>query len=597
MRLLHYLEIQNFKRFGDRQRIELDHPAVLIGPNNCGKTTAIQAIALWSQAVKTWYDSKGKAPPKQRTSTSLNRLNIVSVPVQRTRYFWHNTNVRKGNQDIALVVTVGVLHENAVEPVTMKFRNQGEDLVYCTPGEETLQKPEIIETAARLSIELLYPMSGLDTEEPILQPGRIDVLLGQGQTAQVLRNLCLMVYKQNEEDWDRIAELMKRLFSVRVGNPQETSRGSIDLFYRQNNVKEHLDVALAGRGFQQMLLIFSYLYSHRRSVLLIDEPDAHLEILRQKQVYVLLREIAAENESQVILVTHSEVILDEALDHNLTLLLGGQADDLAAKQNIRNALKHYGAEHYVRARQRGYVLYVEGGTDLDILRALARHMGHTAANTWDERANAFYVQDNYPDPNLDSELARVEGGFGVTPEQHFFSLREMVPGLTGLAILDSDGRQREDIDEGGLRISYWGRYEIENYFISPEVLRNFARQAYVDLPLFGHFDDEINEVVNDLILEQVFSGNVQGLATWQELKPAAAQYLWEASTQNVKLSDFAEEFFRRLADRLGHAMLLRKGELHRLIEFVDPATIPDEVKDKLDLLATLFGTGNPGEEA
>jgi len=50
MRLLHYLEIENFKRFGDKQRIELDHPAVLIGPNNCGKTSAIQAVALSSFA-------------------------------------------------------------------------------------------------------------------------------------------------------------------------------------------------------------------------------------------------------------------------------------------------------------------------------------------------------------------------------------------------------------------------------------------------------------------------------------------------------------------------------------------------------------------
>ena len=108
---------------------------------------------------------------------------------------------------------------------------------------------------------------------------------------------------------------------------------SLNLFYRQARVKEPLDIALAGRGFQQMLLIFAYLYSHRRSVLLIDEPDAHLEILRQKQVYVLLREIAAENESQVILVTHSEVIIEEALDHNLTLLLGGQTDDIAAKSD------------------------------------------------------------------------------------------------------------------------------------------------------------------------------------------------------------------------------------------------------------------------
>ena len=89
MRLLHYLEVRNFKRFGDAQRIELDHPAVLIGPNNSGKTAAIQALALWSQAVRAWQEKKGQAPPKERTSTSLNRLNIVSVPVRRTRYFWH----------------------------------------------------------------------------------------------------------------------------------------------------------------------------------------------------------------------------------------------------------------------------------------------------------------------------------------------------------------------------------------------------------------------------------------------------------------------------------------------------------------------------
>ena len=597
MRLLHYLEIQNFKRFGDRQRIELDHPAVLIGPNNCGKTTAVQAIALWSQAVKTWYDSKGKAPPKERTSTSINRLNIVAVPVQRTRYFWHNTNVRRGNRDVPLVITVGLSHGNTVEPVTMRFRNQGDELIYCTPDEATLDRPELIAAAAGLGVELLYPMSGLETEEPILQPGRIDVLLGQGQTAQVLRNLCLLVYKEAPEDWDRIAALMERLFAVRLGRPQETTRGSINLFYRQDNAKELLDVALAGRGLQQMLLIFAYLHSHRRSVVLIDEPDAHLEILRQKQVYVLLREIAAGQGSQVILVTHSEVLLDEALDHNLTLLLQGRADDLAAKPDIRNALKHYGAEHYLRARQRGYVLYVEGRTDLDMLRALARRLRHPADDDWDERINAFYVQDNFPDPDLEAELERVEGGFGLTPRQHFFALRTLVPGLVGLAILDGDGRERPDVDEGGLRIAHWRRYECENYFVTPEVLTAYAREAYAEAPLFGRFENEIDAVLAELILERVFSGRTRDFRTWQGLDADATRLLWTSSTGSIKLSDFAEEFFRRLADRLGHAMLLRKSELHRLVDFADPDSIVDEVTEKLDLLASLFATARPGEEA
>ena len=582
MRLLHYLEIQNFKHFGDKQRIELDHPAVLIGPNNCGKTTAIQAIALWSQAVKTWFEAKGRSRPKERTATSLNRLNIVSVPVQRTRYFWHNTTVRTGNREIPLLITVGVQHENAVKPVTMRFRNQGEDLVYCTPDETTLGNPEAIKTAAGLNVHLLYPMSGMETEEPILQPGRIDVLLGQGQTAQVLRNLCLLVFRTSRDDWQEIAQLMRRLFSVEMDDPTETARGSIDLFYRQPDVKEPLEVSVAGRGLQQLLLIFAYLYSHRKAVLLIDEPDAHLEILRQRQVYVLLREIAAQNQSQVVLVTHSEVVLDEALDHNLTLLIGGRTDDLAAKPEIRNALSYFGAEHYIRAVQHGYVLYLEGRTDLDILREFAKALRHPVAEQWDERINAFYVSNSHPDRDLGAELERVEGGYGLTPRDHFFALRDMVSGLSGLAVLDNDGRDRQDFDGGRLRIVYWKRYEAENYFITPELLSSHVVNHYGS----GLFSQAADDVLDSLIRERVFHS--REFSTWKRLDADAAQLLWDARTETLKLSDFAEEFFRRLGERLGHPMLLRKGELHRLIRTADPASIPQEVGQKLDLLNALF---------
>lgn len=100
MRLLHFLEIENFKTFGEKQRIELDHPTVLIGPNNCGKTSAIQALALWSQAVKNWYDQRRDSVAKERTATALNRLNIVAVPVKKTQSFWHNTIVRAGSKYI-----------------------------------------------------------------------------------------------------------------------------------------------------------------------------------------------------------------------------------------------------------------------------------------------------------------------------------------------------------------------------------------------------------------------------------------------------------------------------------------------------------------
>jgi predicted ATPase len=304
MRLLHYVEIENFKKFGDTQRIELDHPAVIIGPNNCGKTSAIQALALWFQAFKTWYSIRSKGTARERRGVPLNRLEIVSVPVQTTKYFWSNVQVRKGsNRPIYMVITVGVQFQEQLVPLAMNFYNSGDDLVYCQPKEETSfggltedEKKEFMDYVAGIRVELLYPMSGLGTVEPVYRENFIANLLGQGKTAEVLRNLCLDV---DAEKWEKIQELMSRLFQVTLFKPKENAQGHIELYYsHKGRPKEELELAASGRGFQQMLLILSYLYSHPKSVFLIDEPDAHLEILRQKEIYVLLRDIATDNGSR-----------------------------------------------------------------------------------------------------------------------------------------------------------------------------------------------------------------------------------------------------------------------------------------------------------
>jgi AAA domain, putative AbiEii toxin, Type IV TA system/AAA domain len=598
MRLLHYLELENFKRYGSKQRIELDHPAVLIGPNNCGKTSAIQALALWSQGLRTWYDAKKSSSAKERTATSLNRLNIVAVPVTRTRFFWHNNKVRKGNTDIPLIITVGVEFRGKIEPLTMRFRNQGDELVYCVPDDAVMNNMDLLAHAAKLKVELLYPMSGLDTEEPILQAGRVDVLLGQGRTADVLRNLCLSVAKSSAADWQKIGALMKRLFSIELSTPEETSRGSIVLTYKQSGVKEELDISSSGRGMLQMLLIFSYLYSHKGGVLLVDEPDAHLEILRQKQVYILLREIANENASQVVMVTHSEVILDEALDTNLTLLLEGKAEDLAKKQDIRSSLKHFGADHYIKARERGYILYVEGGTDVDMLRALAEHLSHPAAAIWDERINTFYVQNNYPNQDLDAELDRVEGGFGITPQNHFNGLRNLIPNLQGLAILDNDGQSRRDSDSGNLLIRHWRRYEAENYFITPELLRQYARDQYPAEDLFTiHTHQAIDASLDQVVTEFIFEGDAENYRTWKNSPAESARLIWEAKTERKKLSRFAELFFQALAEKIPDRILMKKGDFHRLIKhaIISPSA-EIEIREKLDRIHSIFQKARPHGE-
>jgi ABC-type branched-subunit amino acid transport system ATPase component len=586
MKLLHHVEIENFKRYGEIQRIELDHPSVLIGPNNCGKTSALQAIALWSIGLRTWRMESEDSKAEKRPGKALNRLSILAVPVPKTRHFWNN--LKTGNKDLRITVAVDV--KGRPEPVTMIFTHHSSDeLVYCKPAPETMANHAAFEAAAALEVSLLYPMSGISADEAVILPKRIEFLLGRGSTAEVLRNICLQVLETNAADWQEITDLMERLFHVRLGKPQENEKGGVDLAYVQAGTSGEMDLGLSGRGFQQMLLIFAHLYLHKGSVLLIDEPDAHLEILRQRQVFALLRDIAHRNRCQVVLVTHSEVVLGEALDTNLTLILDGRVDDLARKTEIRDALKHFGADHYVRARETGHVLYVEGSTDIDMLKAFARKLEHPVMDRMEDgaRLNVYYLQDNFPgeDRTTDEALERVEGGFGMPARDHFKALGVMLPGLRGLAIYDHDGKPRREVSGGGLKELQWRRYEPENYFVTPELLQRWVADQLGPEELFA---TARTSVMKELLRERVFAENPEDLETFQRADEPTRRALWRGQTQYLKLSSFADEYFRRIAATTATPMLLRKGSLHQLIGACDPAELNGDVKEKLDALLDLL---------
>lgn len=99
-------------------------------------------------------------------------------------------------------------------------------------------------------------------------------------------------------------------------------RGEIAMSYHERGVQ--LELSAAGRGLHQTLLLLAYLYGHPGSVLLLDEPDAHLEILRQRQIYDLLTQATAATGGQLVVVTHSEILLNEAADRGAVIgVIGG----------------------------------------------------------------------------------------------------------------------------------------------------------------------------------------------------------------------------------------------------------------------------------
>jgi len=593
---IRYVEIENFKTFGQKLRIELGHPAVLIGPNNAGKTSVIQAISLWSRGIKAWFEKKGGARLKEnreRLSAGINRLNILDVPVAETRFFWNGTKVRKANTPIELIISVGVEHKGFTKDCKLIFTYRDSEIIYCKPCSETAKDDELLSFAASLHFHLLYPMSGImsgqfsGSEETPLPDGRIDFFLGQGQTAQVLRNLCYKVVEHDQQDdtknWIRIHELMYKLFLIKLNPPVfNETRGTLIMNYQQEGVENVLDISLAGRGLQQILLILAYLYWRRNAVLLVDEPDAHLEILRQRQVYEILKHVAAENGCQVIIATHSEVILDDAIDVNLTLLLHGEAVDMAQLQDMKNALRSFGIEHYYKAKVHPYILYIEGSSDVEMLRALSKKLNHPAFDIFDQKLNCYYIKNTEATDSLHNRLERDSGAFyDKKYKSHFYALKRFVPNLRGVALFDSDGVTKKDEISEDFTVLYWKHYELENYFISPSVLHNFVASYFEEnTSLFNtQYTTSFQKIIDNYLLEETFENDPVQLQEFHQ----ASTGLKRTLLKNVKMSAFAEKVFKQFAEQHKQPILMNKGEFYKLVPYmsVDDTT---EIKEKLDML-------------
>lgn len=124
---------------------------------------------------------------------------------------------------------------------------------------------------------------------------------------------------------------------------------------------------------------------------MICEPDAHLEILRRRQIYDTLSEVAQRSGAQVIAASHSEVLLNEAALSDVVIAFVGKPhriDDRGSQ--AAKALKSIGFEDYCKAEETGWVIYLEGATDLAILQAFARTLGHGAAELL-QRPFAHYI--------------------------------------------------------------------------------------------------------------------------------------------------------------------------------------------------------------
>lgn len=572
--MLTSLRVKNFKRLEDVE-IELGKTVVFVGPNNSGKTTALQALALWEIGLRKWIEKRSaKDTPEKRPGVTINRRDLIAVPVPAANLLWRDLHVRaiqrrNGGQEtrnIRIDILVSGVTNDTQWECGFEFDYANQESFYCRPlrmneDPQPVRMP-VPEIAAPVSVAFLPPMSGMAATEDRLQDGAVNVRIGEGRTAEVLRNLCFQIYSlADQASWKSLVAQIKGLFGVTLNPPEFIKeRGQITMSYYDGGTE--LDLVSSGRGLQQTLLLLAHLYTHPSTVLLLDEPDAHLEILRQRQIYQILTQTAESQACQVIAASHSEVLLNEAADRDIVVAFVGKPHRIDDRRNqVLKSLRSIGFDQYYQAEQTGWVLYLEGSTDLAILQAFAELLDHPAKRIL-EQPFVHYVA------NLPAKA-----------REHFYGLREAKPDLIGVAVFDSIP---QELDESGpLCELKWLRREIENYLCFPQTLQAYAEQIDGEPPLFAPPIRERQREAMQQAMDEV-AGALKILGRPDPFGP------------DVKASgDFLEPVFQSYFNKLGIRNLMQKTDYHILAHLVPREQIDPEIGAKLNRIVDVAKRAKP----
>ena len=559
--MIHRLTLKNFKRFRE-QTFDLADSVVLAGPNNAGKSTLLQAIATWKLGLDRWVAQRAGSRAVERSGVAITRGDFTAAPLREMNLLWEDRKVTgpAGMSGTRRLIEIFVEGEAGGNPWTcgMEFQYANREVVYARPrGAKDLDREAIRNfpppAAQGLGIVHVPPLSGIERDEPRRDRGMQDLLVGQGRPGEILRNLLFEIAERKDtEGWRALARHMHELFRIELIEPvYSPAQPYIVCEYREPGHGRPLDLANAGSGTLQVLLMLAFLYARPATVVLLDEPDAHQHVILQRQVYDLIRSVARERGGQVVVATHSEVVLNATEPGRVLGFFGAAPRALADREErdqLREALKRITTTDLLLGEDVGAVLYVEGETDEKILREWARTLDHPARQFFD-RPFVHWL-----------------GGRSLREAKvHFFAMRAAFPGLRAVCLLDGDNRDEadEETTRAGLVVLRWRRYEIENYLLQPEAVARFGSMGF---PLLQpRMEAEVDEEF------------------WKQVPAGTDLFGDHVSLVRVKASN---EFLVPLLERLGRPT--PRKDLYLLAAAMSGDEVHPEVTDKLDRIADVL---------
>lgn len=577
--MIEKVTVEYFKKF-QKETFYLGDSVVLAGPNNSGKTTLLQAIAVWYLAIQRWRQERGsnKSKAALRTGFPISRKDFTAIPLREMNLLWTDRstaysrdkarNIEPGQPKLVKIGVEGKVPDGSTWQLNVAIRYSSREQIYVKLlDQEGKPLTELPPSVSGTQVVHVPPFSGIGAEETRYDRGYQNYLIGQEKPGEILRNLLLEIFQGSREDWDQLKQEIRELFGCEILDPSYSSSDPFIIIEYNNTLKTQkirssLEIPSAGSGFNQVLTLFGFIYAREASILLIDEPDAHEHVILQRQVYERLRSVARHRNCQLIISSHSEIVLEDTTPQQILSFYGKphriKLDE--ERDRVREALRRLSSLDILSGESRHNILYLESESDFNILKAFAKVLKHEAMSFFNK---PFY----YP----------LRGSNPREAKAHFFGLQAISPQIRGILFLDRDNKDFPDheIAADNLRIVRWKRYEIENYLLVPNALVRYVKSM---TSIRGEMIEQPD------LFQQKRIEQAEAVLRDQFPPDAWANPLGE----NPFLLRIAasKELLPKLFDKVN--ISIPKKDYYQIAESFGSAEVHPEVKANLDLIAEIL---------
>jgi energy-coupling factor transporter ATP-binding protein EcfA2 len=441
--MLKSVTVERFKSV-ERAEVKLGRITLLVGPNNAGKSSLLQAIQFGVSVAQS-LSLDGATWSIDEMKGTLSTQQLVYTPLRDVQALAHGGKLRQ--EKATAIHVIFLVDDGSSTDVAVRLgrnKNIAVNIVGKSLGVQlqNLEQP----------FSVVAPgLAGIPSVEEYKTPGIVQRAAAKGDANNVFRNV-LWTLRKDPPAWKAFCNSLKEVFhdlEVDVEFNHASDENISAVVVRDGY---RLPIDSVGTGVLQAIQVLAYIGVYKPRLLILDEPDSHLHPDNQ-------RKLAVRGDFQVLVSTHSRHFLEEfgALDAVVHWFSDGSVQQ--GDFNRVSALLELGALDAGDRLRNGLtnMVVITEDSDHRFLRAML------GASGWNE--NSYSIWSYATSSQI--RFAQVLGEF----------IQDHAPGTTVVVHRDRDflddqevAGYRLQIEGAGLELFVTNEYDMESAFLAPDHL-------------------------------------------------------------------------------------------------------------------------------